>query len=760
MQPHLRGKNTGVSIMNNNKEIQGDLKHRLHSEGFNIVAMNRQKIWISKQGLGMRGLHVYRDHEPIIEQYILESINWGIQHSKSPKCASAISFDWDKGRCPKELRRYMSTRRWKEFGQESFHGIIKVVDADQKWCEEFVSNYGMPGLEMFVKNQTLAMFGTFDTKENHRVSSWNLCDDLTSTKNFVKHVSKSDLAFMPKLESNTKNVANSGKTSLVSAGQGLRHNAIVLATFGILRLLPRDSKNVGEIFDKVVQLENIERMSEYKTGNKQQELMKTIEWCIENYSTERIFTIRLLTEILLEKYTIRVLVDTGEFIIWHNSHYKVDMRPNEKLLRGTLEEYDPDIKRSVADEVIYRIRNMLSLRLDRDELNKQNGRAFSNGWLDYTTGKLVKNNAEQMNTTHIDYEIELSERASLSSLDKEYTIDDINDILGKDSFINKSLKLCHTNSNTGKLDFENYYSVLEGDAEAVFANDCKMRTAYLHYGPTFTGKSKHLEFLSTLLGPKNCTAITIHDLLTDKFKKARLFGKLANINADMDTSLLKGKQGEFKGIIAGDIMTGEYKGVDSFEFIPIATHHYSLNEFPTTFEQSDAWFIRFKIIYWNHYFKKGVDKDSLINEKIFEDRKDIAKYLGLLYLVYQKMRTRDGLRYVESAADNRQKWNDNSDPLGRYIQEVIVHTDTNEMTTEKLLDYCNVWLLANSHSPMRLRSFNKAIREILGVNTVITKVKNEKTHLYESKQVWEGISIKPEYKYDTLDAYNKAHKIE
>jgi putative DNA primase/helicase len=63
--------------------------------------------------------------------------------------------------------------------------------------------------------------------------------------------------------------------------------------------------------------------------------------------------------------------------------------------------------------------------------------------------------------------------------------------------------------------------------------DENYQTAYLLTGDGANGKSTYLNFLLRIIGKENTTAVSIQDLVEDKFKAAELQGKLMNVYADL-----------------------------------------------------------------------------------------------------------------------------------------------------------------------------------------------------------------------------------
>ena len=135
-------------------------------------------------------------------------------------------------------------------------------------------------------------------------------------------------------------------------------------------------------------------------------------------------------------------------------------------------------------------------------------------------------------------------------------------------------------------------------------------------GPTHTGKSTFLDILTALLGVENTSGVSLQALDDDtqRFVRAGLYGKLANISADLSKRSLAGDS-KIKMIVAGDRFDVERKGVDSFSMRPFATVICAANDMPRSSDRSDAWLERITILpFVNQH--KGDDAERGLIQKL------------------------------------------------------------------------------------------------------------------------------------------------
>lgn len=115
---------------------------------------------------------------------------------------------------------------------------------------------------------------------------------------------------------------------------------------------------------------------------------------------------------------------------------------------------------------------------------------------------------------------------------------------------------------------------------AMFWPGKQPKAAVVLVGPSNTGKSTIQEILAWAVGEENVSALSPHQLAQDKFAAAQLFGRVANIVADLpvghipDTSV-------FKQVTGNDLLEADVKYSQPLRFRSTATWLMSTNELPS-----------------------------------------------------------------------------------------------------------------------------------------------------------------------------------
>ena len=219
----------------------------------------------------------------------------------------------------------------------------------------------------------------------------------------------------------------------------------------------------------------------------------------------------------------------------------------------------------------------------------------------------------------------------------------------------------------------------------------RYQKAFMLYGTGANGKSTILNMIKHFLGVRNYTSISL-EKVTDRFNVAELENKLANIGDDIDNVVIR-DTGTLKKLFSGNSVLVERKGERPFIIEPYATHIYSANAIPRSFDKSDGFYRRWMFIPFHAKFTaQDPDYDPLIEDKITTD--NAISYLLNLGLKGAKRLIKAGKftepEIVKEALDEYRT--DNSTVLSWIKdQELDVHYFLDKPSTElysEFKDWC------------------------------------------------------------------------
>ena len=185
-------------------------------------------------------------------------------------------------------------------------------------------------------------------------------------------------------------------------------------------------------------------------------------------------------------------------------------------------------------------------------------------------------------------------------------------------------------------------------------------------GAAAAGKSVLLRVLNdVLLGRRNVSNVS-WQALNERFKPAELFGKLANIFADLPTKNID-DNGIFKALVGEDYLTVEKKNKNPFSFQSSARLLFSCNSIPMNYgDKSEGFYRRLIIIRFNRTVPPE-KRDPELLEKFRMEADGIFQFAleGLRRLMNNRFRFSE----TEVNAAELQRYREESDSVLSFARE-------------------------------------------------------------------------------------------
>lgn len=257
------------------------------------------------------------------------------------------------------------------------------------------------------------------------------------------------------------------------------------------------------------------------------------------------------------------------------------------------------------------------------------------------------------------------------------------------------------------------------------------RKAFLIVGPAHSGKSTLLAVIQeVLLGKENVSNIE-WQCLSDRFKTAELFNKLANVFADLPTTIIENNS-MFKSITGDDYITGEKKNKDPFSFKPFARLIFSCNEIPHSYsDRTNAFYSRLHIIRFIETIPEK-ERDAHLIEKIKDEVDGIVAWAleGLSRLIKEKYEFTESKKSKLAVEAYKQECSS----VLSFVEECCVLTESSTTELSRLFEcYCN-YVDASKLKPVSKIRFNKELKD---------KIANisESQDSYNRRKVINGIGL-------------------
>ena len=232
----------------------------------------------------------------------------------------------------------------------------------------------------------------------------------------------------------------------------------------------------------------------------------------------------------------------------------------------------------------------------------------------------------------------------------------------------------------------------------------KAQKSFVVVGEPGAGKSKLLLTLNEiLLGQQNVSNIPWQGL-NERFKTAELFGKLANIFADLPTKNID-DNGIFKALVGEDFLTAERKNKDPFTFQPYARLLFSCNAIPRNYgDKSEGFYRRLIII----RFTQPVPEEKRDAELL---DKFTAEADGIFLFAVEGLRRLIGNKYkfseTEATRAEVQRYRVDSNSVLSFVEDCCAIESEAETERGELFNHYREYCRNAGLSPVSQKTFNK-----------------------------------------------------
>ena len=261
--------------------------------------------------------------------------------------------------------------------------------------------------------------------------------------------------------------------------------------------------------------------------------------------------------------------------------------------------------------------------------------------------------------------------------------------------------------------------------------------AFVITGVAQAGKSVLLRVINEiLLGKQNVSNIAWQNL-SDRFKTAELYGKLANIFSDLPTKNID-DTGIFKSLVGEDYLTVEKKNKNPFSFQSYARLLFSCNVIPKNYaDKSEGFYRRLIIIRFNRPVPQDKKDPNLLIK--FQSEAD-----GIFLFALEGLKRLIQNNYIFSEAEkNRlevEKYREDSDSLLSFLKECCDKgTDFEVGSTELYNAYKNYC----EESNLRPYAHRTMVANLKASDTSILSVRDS----VGRKRVLKGLKIKDDFDF-------------
>jgi len=226
------------------------------------------------------------------------------------------------------------------------------------------------------------------------------------------------------------------------------------------------------------------------------------------------------------------------------------------------------------------------------------------------------------------------------------------------------------------------------------------------HGSGRNGKGQYMKLMRKFVGVDNCTSTEMERLADSRFETAKLYCRRAVFMGETNFSTLN-KTSRLKQLSGEDIVTGEHKRKQPFDFVNCAKIIIATNSLPQTQDRTDGFYSRWLVIDFIHRFPEGKDLIDPIPEWEYEN-------LGLKSIEILRDLLTEGKFYKEGSIEERQrKYEEKSNPVAAFVKEQCVTDDPDGWAPlYELYDRYDIYQAEHGHRKLTKRQFSTQLQDL------------------------------------------------
>ena len=213
-----------------------------------------------------------------------------------------------------------------------------------------------------------------------------------------------------------------------------------------------------------------------------------------------------------------------------------------------------------------------------------------------------------------------------------------------------------------------------------------IQKTFFMLGPGGTGKSHFMDVIRSLVGDKNLSSVSLHDLELDRFATSDLYCSLLNEFGDLEQTELKNVN-ILKMLTSNkDVIRAQKKGEKAFEFVNYAKLIFASNKLPKVRDNTSGFYRRIEILPFEHVFTQLEIDESLQDgflQKILEPE-ELSGLLNVVLSYLGPLLTRGEFTNGFNKTTAKDKYRRRSEPVASFV-ELHLEECADENTSKKAI---------------------------------------------------------------------------
>jgi len=251
--------------------------------------------------------------------------------------------------------------------------------------------------------------------------------------------------------------------------------------------------------------------------------------------------------------------------------------------------------------------------------------------------------------------------------------------------------------------------------------------------------------LKRFIGPENCSSLPLRSINEGSFSLCELFGKMANLAADLSKTDLK-ETGMIKSLIGRDTIQAMRKYLRDLIFVNYAKMVFAANELPKIYDTTDGFWTKWVLLEFPYKFvtQKVYDSSSeeekevlkIINPEIIEKISTENELSGLLNYALDGLdnllKNKD-FSYSKSTKEVKDMWIRKSDSFTAFCYDHVSEDSESQISKKLLRKIYHKYRKLHKVSSCSDKAIRITLENMFGVS-------ESQNSNYD--RIWEGINFK------------------
>lgn len=285
---------------------------------------------------------------------------------------------------------------------------------------------------------------------------------------------------------------------------------------------------------------------------------------------------------------------------------------------------------------------------------------------------------------------------------------------------------------------ENYFKTLKQIIAYCFLADMPIHRIFCLIGEGLNGKGTFLRLIENFIGEHNKTSTEIEFLTQSNFESSKLYRKLICTIGEIDKGVFK-RTKTIKALSGDDLIRGEFKGKDSFDFHNYAKILISTNHLPETKDKARGFYRRWTIVNFPNEFKETENILERIPE--YEYNNFCLQSIDILKNLLDKGEfENDG-----TINDREKRYEKHSNDIKNFIMKYYEIDENSSIEFSEFSENYNEYLISEGRQKKSKVEIGRIV-DSFGFKRKYKKVDinaftTTKLYIFGIKQIWEGLVV-------------------